>query len=746
MLAHTIDLERGRTRPPDGRLAEQLSKWLKVSPSTRNVDVLRAIKDLDDEELAFRLLVAGISVSEANNRGADDDGVKNFRATAEWIGRNLGQQRGELCVKVGAWGINRLIELPIFGFDAGDTLKLTASADDIMDEALAGALKNNPFLSPLTEPPQPWTQVRKGGLPAHHWAKVPLIREHHSSIERAVRKAIADGRMHRVVDAINALQAVPFTINLPVLDFMSRSNIEPPHPGLKPPVYQRKKHEKYVEALSQRSVFISDMTTAKALACAERFYVPLNMDFRGRIYGIPHFNFAREDRVRALFPFADGEPIGEEGLWWLKAHVAARADGNAWSRVEKPSKLTRDQQVAWTDSNLPELRHIGEAVLRREDPANIAWALQTIDGKSSIDSPYQFLAACVELVQALEAIERGLEFITRLPLTVDGSCNGLQHLCAMTRAKGARYVNLTKALEVPPELADDPEAVAAANEAEDFYRLVAFLADRDTPGLMDGPFDRKIVKQPAMSYFYGSRTGGFAKSKDGRWRAHGMTRQVLEILEERRKGSQSNSTTQDAKEIAKAIYKAIGDMVPSAKAVMTFLRHLTRLYAKEGKHLRWTSNLGQQLINCYYEPEEKDLEVKLLARSPTGARYWRRRTVTMVIGDTNQFRTKKAVNSAPANYVHSLDADHLKLVALAAKSEGIAMVSVHDCFGSLAPRFKRFNAIIREQFEVLHEPNLLEALLSSARANLPQKTKLPKVPECGTYELKDVRSAPHSFK
>ena len=71
------------------------------------------------------------------------------------------------------------------------------------------------------------------------------------------------------------------------------------------------------------------MTTAEAMP--ERFYVPLNIDFRGRIYPIPHFNFTRDDRVRGLFLFADGKPIGEEGLLWLKAHVAARADGVAWS-------------------------------------------------------------------------------------------------------------------------------------------------------------------------------------------------------------------------------------------------------------------------------------------------------------------------------------------------------------------------------------------------------------------------------
>src|SRR5262245_6677858 len=193
MLAHTIDLERGRTRPPDGQLAEQLSKWREVGPSVRNVDVLRAIKDLDDEELAFRLLVAGISVSEANKLGSDDDGVKNFRATAEWIGRNLGQQRGELGIKVGAWGINRLIELPIFALDVGDILKLTASADDIMDEALAHALKNNTFLSPLTEPPQPGRKFARV-------ACLPIIGQRCRSFESTIRRLSAPCVRRSLID------------------------------------------------------------------------------------------------------------------------------------------------------------------------------------------------------------------------------------------------------------------------------------------------------------------------------------------------------------------------------------------------------------------------------------------------------------------------------------------------------------------------------------------------------------------
>jgi DNA-directed RNA polymerase len=41
-----------------------------------------------------------------------------------------------------------------------------------------------------------------------------------------------------------------------------------------------------------------------------------------RVYSVPHFNFQRDDPVRALFLSADGRPIGEQCLCWLKLHVA----------------------------------------------------------------------------------------------------------------------------------------------------------------------------------------------------------------------------------------------------------------------------------------------------------------------------------------------------------------------------------------------------------------------------------------
>ena len=124
-----------------------------------------------------------------------------------------------------------------------------------------------------------------------------------------------------------------------------------------------------------------DISTAAVLTRDECFWVSVTIDFRGRLYGVPHFNFSRADHVRGLFLFADGEPIGEDGLRWLKAHVAARADGNSWSLVKKPSNLDLVARIAWTDENLELLRKIGEAVLRRDDPATLDWVLRNDKGK-----------------------------------------------------------------------------------------------------------------------------------------------------------------------------------------------------------------------------------------------------------------------------------------------------------------------------------------------------------------------------
>jgi hypothetical protein len=97
---------------------------------------------------------------------------KTFLDIALWIARNLVSIRDrELALKIGVWGINRLCELPIFELGDADVLELVLSEplDAFLDDVLVREIKSNPHLAPQATLPEPWTQVRTGGLPPGHW-------------------------------------------------------------------------------------------------------------------------------------------------------------------------------------------------------------------------------------------------------------------------------------------------------------------------------------------------------------------------------------------------------------------------------------------------------------------------------------------------------------------------------------------------------------------------------------------------
>jgi DNA-directed RNA polymerase len=233
------------------------------------------------------------------------------------------------------------------------------------------------------------------------------------------------------------------------------------------------------------------MQTAALLADHERFWTAINMDWRGRVYGVPIFNLQREDCVRALFLFADGEPIGEEGLYWLKVHLANCGDDN------KISKQPFDERVAWVDGNLSQI------VAVASDPLSELWW-------TNADKPFMFLAACLELV---DAVEEGPTYITRLPVFFDGSCNGLQHLCAMTRASEGTLVNLTpqsRPQDIYQTVADrvkQQREIDLPNEGK--HQLARMCLDWvwDERELAR---PRKTLKRNVMTYAYSSTKRGMA--------------------------------------------------------------------------------------------------------------------------------------------------------------------------------------------------------------------------------------------
>ena len=183
----------------------------------------------------------------------------------------------------------------------------------------------HPVIVPCTSEPKPWTGWRNGG----YWDErtrlsVAFVRSFYPDTEKSIRAAFADGSMKPHVDGVNSLQSVPWRINERVLQAVKDygedllfKKLEASLRGLK---LQDAKD-------ARKKEFEEDIRTAERLKGAP-FWLPMNCDFRGRVYPIPHFNYHREDHIRALFLFDNGLPLStEQSVNRLKDHAA-----NCWAK------------------------------------------------------------------------------------------------------------------------------------------------------------------------------------------------------------------------------------------------------------------------------------------------------------------------------------------------------------------------------------------------------------------------------
>jgi DNA-directed RNA polymerase len=534
-----------------------------------------------------------------------------------------------------------------------------------------------------------------------------VLRTYHKASAAQARHAIKTGQMQPALDGLNALQAVPWRINKRVLGVLqgclARGLDVPglPIQRLLMPAKTRPWEEmddgekklwkmqaertarKNLSLVGERVMLTEDMATAELFADADRFWTPMNLDWRGRTYAMCSFHFQREDRVRALFEFADGEPIGEEGLWWLKVHVANTGDFN------KVSKRPLEERVRWVDENMSMIADVAIAPLR-----NLSWL--------KADKPFLFLAACFDLTSATET---GTSYISRLPVSFDGSCSGLQHLCAMTRAPEGHLVNLTDGAKPQDVYATVAERVKTRIEADasrtewdegqEWRGEVAKLA------LAYG-IERKLTKRNVMTYFYSSKKFGMAAQQQT---------DLMDVLDEEvlvgKRGDHPfgvyaegriDHSSDAAHYLAGHVYEAIEEIISLPAQAMVFLQKAAKALAHEGKPLSWVTPTGLPWCNRYHVKTMEKVHLWLHDRGVQ---------LRIATGDQPTIDKTKSANGVAPNFVHALDAAHLSFVAAAAAREGItALATVHDSFGCLPSRARRFNQIIREEFVRELSPNL----------------------------------------
>jgi DNA-directed RNA polymerase len=720
------------------------------NPELAAFQTAKAILDgisLQKEPMAVAKKIAGSLEDEVRMREFEDKNKAYLRTLLRSLdkrSRHAGYRKKVLVFSMNKAGIHwvgwpdrdkvhlgmKLIELFIeaTGFvsleleykGAKDTPEVLCAAPKVLESITkknASGAVMQPELLPMLVEPKDWKGAWGGGYISKAIPVQPLVK----TFDRRYLEDIGSVEMPIVYQAINGLQKTKWQVNEEVLmvyrefwnlgiqvgDTPSKKLLEEPpkphdidtNPEAKK-LWKRAANEVKNANIKQMSKIIQ---AAKILAIAEKFreeptiYFPYQMDFRGRLYASPMFlNPQGPDHAKALLRFSEGIPLGDqEAVDWLAIHGA-----NTYG----VDKVSYDDRVAWVEENQ---EHI---VKSAENPLDYLWWTKA-------DSPWQFLAFCFEWYGYTI---HGLDWPSKIPVALDGSCNGLQHFSAMLRDEiGGAAVNL-----VPQ------------NKPADIYqtvcdRVVARIKDLNDPlaaAWRAFGLTRKGTKRCVMTLPYGATEFAFKAF-------------TQEHIHEMGKGHLFGADLKNFKAatfLAGEIHRGIKETVVKAMEAMKWLQDIANEASATGLPIQWTTPSGFPVVQRYQKYKSKQVQTYLTGR----------KLQFRINEETPLIDRKRQANGVSPNFVHSMDASALAITVATSVPLGITdFAMIHDSYGTHAANTGVLAEILRESFVKLYQDRdvLEEFRQSVAENNQIPISKLPEHPSFGTLKIEGIFTSKYFF-
>jgi hypothetical protein len=571
-------------------------------------------------------------------------------------------------IKAGTWLLNRAIEADIVILVGKQLLPVRKYEEDIL-RLQRLIVRRNVHLLPSATKPAPWTKsvIYRSGVRRRFMTRQnPKMR---AKIDASFRNPRF--RLQHLA-AVNTLGDVPLQIDEWTLRLVERF------------AAHVKKYKDEDRRLADASLIVREIETAARLGI---FYNSYRIDFRGRLNAEQTFNYAQQDRVRSLYRFAQGVPIDDLGLTWLKVHVA-----NCHGETDKRSYENR---VAWTDEHYDEIERVAV------EPERLEWWRS-----EEVDAPFCFAAACRELVNALD----NPNFITAVPCAFDHTASGLQHLALIgLDEKTAPLVNLTDSTaphDIYGLLAGATEKLFDDSPEAQFWRDLFKKTPRNV---------RKLLKHPGMTFSYASTDRGNIRQ---------VADAYYDIYDE-------DAPFDHVRYLVSRFRQACKKELPGPAGIMEYVQSLVSDCNKRKRFLEWTSPSGLLVGNIYPKRREPDLYTL------EGSKH----IVSEEIPGT--IDAQKARSAASANYVHSLDAAHLVRIVNALAANQMPTLCVHDSFAVLAPHAEQFHITNREELALMyHEMFEQGGPLALLRQHNDEIDDAP--PPSGKFNLWEVQKATYA--
>lgn len=624
-------------------------------------------------------------------------------------------------------------------------------------DALAGL---NPSFSPCVVPPKPWVGTRVGGYWSKSRSNPGLLKIRSKRTLRRYRDVDLSG----VTEAVNLIQNTPWTINTDVLAVAEAVALQPnpivsgfPSLSMLPLPVQTfgtpeenpkgftewKKaaaevHRRERTRVSQRLSMDRTLREARKFSRYERIWFPYNLDFRGRVYAIPSYSPQGTDLAKGTLLLADPVPMGKDGGYWLRMHLANTAGLD---------KEPMDVRQKWTYDN-------EELILdTAENPMGCTfWATEA-------DSPFCFLAACIEFRKfKLSGESEG--HLCGLPIAFDGSCSGIQHFSGMLKDEiGGGVVNL-----IPKDKPDDVYRTVAdkvqimidgiiSSGTDDYLEA---LTDEETGEIKeiirygtksmakwwnDYGITRKVTKRSVMVLPYGSKEYGFADH---------ILEDTVEPANAIASGYKPFPAPRSAASfMAGLIWEALGVTVVAAVKTMNWLQKVSAAVVAQGQPVHWITPMGFPVWQEYRSNRMHRVDTVICGSIRICIKVKEDEREDEQGKPLDVLDKRKNVSSVSPNFIHSMDSSHLMLTVTRANLVGVGhFAMIHDSFGTCPGNASDMFRVVRETFvETYTKYDVLTDFYRGFEDLIPAKEikKLPKKPDVGSLDLSGVLESKYCF-
>lgn len=570
----------------------------------------------------------------------------------------------------------------------------------------------SPWHLPMVTPPNNWAPNVQGGYRYH---KYPMVKAQ-NTLEVPEEEVEHGPNVYRT---INALQQTGWRVNQKVYTVLKGlweagggyANVptsDPRDAAIEVPIpndcegdslsqlkLERKLiHDENARTVGKRKATLSKLRTASRFVKYDEFFFPYQYDYRGRIYPVSvDLQPQSDDTARGLLMFSVGKPLGEHGLYWLMVRLA-----NCFGE----DKCSFDERVEWV-MDMTDRVHATAS-----NPLEYKWWIEA-------DDPWQALATCFELSEVYR-MDDHTQFVSYLPINMDGTCNGLQHFAAMCLDPVAsQQVNLIPN-NTPNRIYTYVAEMVYKQVKKDARHIIPDREPKKSPACewMKAGVSDKTVKRATMTLPYGVTPAGMQDQfvTDGWTKGMDNPRSAATYLRD-------------------VTWEVLSKTVTSAREVMGWLKEIAKMTAKEGHKLTWVSPAG-------FAVTQEALRTK------DTAIYTLLQRIHMYIAVPGQLSPHRQQLCMPPNFVHNMDAAHLMLTVDECLKRGVTSFSmIHDSFGTHATDVDTLSSALRYRFVRMYHNDVLHEYWTKWCKDTGMD--LPKPPSRGDFDLTQVIESEYFF-